>query len=158
FPESIVVRFPLADLVTGKVTTADVIALDESGSPRVAQGITDVAYWATHGSDTSRLRIYSWPEPSKSAQQTIANIDPWVDPDKNARSTVGPQKMPWLNRLDGRITAAWAAGDQIGFAWSASQANGYPSPHIRVAILSTQDLKTVKAQPHIWSDQYALAY
>ena len=66
--------------------------------------------------------------------------------------------MRRLKRLDGRITAAWQSADQIGFAWSASQANGYTEPHVRVAIFNTKDLKAAPAQPHLWSDQYALAY
>lgn len=166
FPESLVARVPLADLAAAKATHLDLVSLDDSFAPRVARGSTGTAYWATHGSDTSKLRVFSWPESSLDIHYESTTVEAWRDPGQpttSAVSTVGVDKAhqrPWLARLDGRITAAWQANGRVGFAWSASQdpSNGYKQPHVRIAIVDPAHLKARPNQPNIWSDDVAFAY
>lgn len=169
FPNSIVARIPLADLAAARATHLDLVTLDDSFAPRVARGITNTAYWATHGADTSKLRVFSWPENSLEVHYGATTVEAWRDPgqaETSAISTVGIDKAhqrPWLTRLDGRITAAWQTNGRVGFAWSASQdpkniSNGYKQPHVRVAIVDPAHLEARPNQPHIWSDDVAFAY
>ena len=166
FPGSFVARIPLADLAAAHATHLDIVSLDDSFAPRVARGNAGTAYWATHGADTSRLRVFSWPENSLDVNYGSTTVEAWLDPgkpDTGAVSNVGinrTHQRPWLARLDGRITAAWQSNGRVGFAWSASQdpLNGYKQPHVRVAIVDPAHLEARPNQPNIWSDDVAFAY
>ena len=69
----------------------------------------------------------------------------------------GPDGNDWLGRSDGRITAAWRTGEQLGFAWNAPQGAPFRYPHVRALVVNRAD-KAIVAQPHIWNDGHAFAY
>jgi hypothetical protein len=62
-----------------------------------------------------------------------------------------------MGREDSRINGAFQSGNNIGFAWTASQDSTFPFPHVRVAVLN-KDTKAVVSQPHIWNKEFAFAY
>ena len=153
FTRSVVLRLPRKELSEYESFSYNYLSQTDVGSLRVAQGSGDTAYIGTHKS-LSSLRVFSWPENSASANTKEVSVDPWSN---NTRVALPPDGNNWLGRADGRVTAAWANADAIGFAWSSAQSGDFTFPHIRVVLLKPDSLERV-AQPHIWSPNFAFAY
>jgi hypothetical protein len=66
--------------------------------------------------------------PSVSA--TTVNVTAWSG--VHPYSARCPDGRDWLARIDGRITAVWLAGGEIGFAWSSNRTAARPWPFVRV--------------------------
>ncbi len=163
---SVVVRLPLKELSEYKGFDYHYYsASDQFGSPRATHGATTRMYWGAHNpTDSTKLRVYSWPEAGTKLQAQEVTVGGWLNNlDAHGQLTPyvapGPDGLEWLGMADGRITAAWVADNCIGFAWTARQdpENGYPFPHVRVVLLDEQT-KAVKAEPHLWNPQFAYAY
>lgn len=152
FKRSVVLRIPLNQLAAYQALNYNFYN-DQNFSPRCTHGATTVMYWATH-INLATMRVYTWPENSGTVQGTNVTVQTWVNA---TRVAPGPDGRDWMGRADGRITAAWASGGNIGFAWSASQGGTFPFPHVRVAILD-QNTKAVVAQPHLWNANFAYGY
>lgn len=161
-----VIRIPKEPLLKEEQPAATTWMTQTFGSPRLVEGAKETMYWASHGS-TGNLAVWSWPD---AASQPVGplnvDIEPWTAESNASSEDHSPLGRPWLKRLDGRITAGWAAQGTIGFAWTAREDNRFKLPHARVAILSDPlpaspgAFGSVKplAEPHIWSDSFALAY
>jgi hypothetical protein len=176
YTRSVVLRFPLSELASYGVVRVGAFSSDsgEDFSPRFTQGARDRMFWATHR-DTSSLIIRSWPDNAPQPdRRKVINVERWTRPDEQTVApSKGPNKMPWLSRLDERITAGWLAQNLVGFGWTSgaisSAAGGavYPFPHVRVALVPRSELEKESAsvikpdpgnQPHIWSSKFAMAY
>jgi hypothetical protein len=152
FTRSVVLRLPLDQLAAYQGLTFNFFS-DSRFSPRATHGAADTMHWAVH-ENQSTLRVYSWPEAGMAVDQKTAAVQAWTN---DTRTAPGPDGRNWLRRADPRITAAWASGDTLGFAWSSSQGGSFPYPHVRVAIVN-KATKAVTAQPHLWSGNLAYAY
>jgi hypothetical protein len=163
---TVVVRLPIAQLAAG--TRPDVrIVQNRLDAAVFAGGDPDTMYFTQHV-DSSRLRVWSWPDAA--ASPTSAD----VDHTRYAYGSFGGYSCPrqgaqggdWCERLtdgksfnDDRGTAGWVAGDTIGFAWNAQRdpANGFPYPYVMVVRLDRSSLKLMD-EPFIWSPDHAYEY
>ena len=153
FKRSVVLRLPLDKLAAYQGFDYNYHS-DDNFAPRATHGAHNTMYWAVH-KDLATLRIFSWPENSTSVSgPKDVGVQTWSDA---SRTAPGPDGRDWLGREDGRITAAWMGGGTIGFAWTAAQDSNFHYPHVRVAILNTNNL-TLQSQPHIWNNGFAFAY
>ncbi|MFC1460593.1 hypothetical protein ACETIH_28555 [Microvirga arabica] len=174
FRRSAVLRFPLAQLASYAPVKVGAFSSDaqEDFSPRFSQGSQGRMYWAAHR-NTATIVVRSWDDAAAQPdRRRLVDVERWTRPDdETVKGSEGPNKRPWLGRVDGRITAGWAAHDTIGFAWTSGKiapsdsTASYKFPHIRVAILDRAKLNedgssTLKpiAQPHLWSGNFAMAY
>lgn len=126
----------------------------------------------------TELEVYSWSETAghsafTTPQRKIFGVrsfnrtqdgPPWSqgDPPRGYHSPC-PDGGHWLNKADHRITAAWAADNKIGCAWSVNKdpSGDRKFPHVRSAILNlgTDQMPTaVAAEPSIWSPDFGYAY
>jgi hypothetical protein len=171
FTRSVVLRFSLDELAG--YGTANVGALSDTDdfAPRFSQGARARMYWAVHR-DTATLSVRSWADSAAQPERRKAvEIERWVRPsDDSVAGSEGPNRRPWLKRLDGRITAGWTTAETVGFAWTSGKIApepgraAYPFPHVRVALLKQSDLQTATdsitplEEPHIWHSTAAMAY
>jgi hypothetical protein len=153
FRRSVLLRLNLDELAAYKGLTYQHFSSTQVGGLRATHGATDTMYFASHLNQAT-LRVFTWPENSTSVQQQDVKVDPWND---NPREAAGPDGYNWLQRTDGRLTAAWASGANIGFGWTASQDAQFRFPHARFAVLDKESKKVV-AQPHLWNNNLAFAY
>jgi hypothetical protein len=154
FTRSVAVRVPLEQLARYERLTFNFFSPPGVFGLRGTHGAGDTMYFGGHLND-ARLRVFAWPEVSK-ADPTYQDVR--VDPSRGLNPEApGPDGRDWLGRCDGRVTAAWAAGDTIGFAWTVGQDKVYPRPHIRVAVLD-KTTRRLLSQPHLWSKTHAFAY
>jgi hypothetical protein len=124
-------------------------------------------YLGTHGDpDANGLHagmiIYKWDESKTEVDAPKeTSLGSWRGGPNMSSATVGPEGLDWLQRSDGRLTAAWNTGKVIGFGWSAApgteSGTPFPRPHIRVAVIKLDDMSLI-AQPHIYNDKVAFAY
>lgn len=153
FTRAVILRLPLAELSQYAGFQYSHYATQDVGSIRPVQGAGSTMYFGAHRSVAS-IRTFSWPENSANLTMDDVVVQQWRD---SVRVAPGPDGRDWLGRADGRITAAWLSGDNIGFAWTASQDSQYAYPHVRVAILNCST-KAIVAQPHLWNPNFAYAY
>jgi hypothetical protein len=164
---TVVVRLPLAQLAAGGVRPDVRIVQNGLDAAVFAGGDPDTMYFAQH-LDTSRLRVWSWPDTAASP----TSVD--VDHTRYPYSSFGGYSCPrqgaaggdWCERLtngrsfnDDRGTAGWVAGDTLGFAWNAQQdpANGFRYPFVMVVRLDRSSMK-LRDEPFIWSPDFAYEY
>lgn len=74
-----------------------------------------------------------------------------------------PDGKHWLNKIDQRITATWAVGNQLGCAWSVNRdpSGDRKFPHVRAAILTLggdQMPAAVDKESSVWSTDFGYAY
>lgn len=162
----LVVRIPKEPLLKGEQPSATTWSSSTFGSLRLVEGAKDTMYWASQSS-TGALAVWSWPDSAEQpSKPTNVDVETWTTDTNGASKLHSPSGRPWLKRLDGRITAGWLSLDTIGFAWTAREDNRFKLPHVRVAVLglplptNSGPFASVKpkAEPHIWSDDFALAY
>jgi hypothetical protein len=171
FTKSVVLRLPLEQLAAYSKVDIGVFVSDTEFSARFAQGSRGRMFWASHR-DTAAMVVRSWSDDAdQPLKGRIVAVERWTRPDNDTVSGAeGPNGSPWLNRLDERITAGWASGDIVGFAWTSGKIEAgdgadYPYPHVRVAILRRGDLESggtailhPVSEPHIWSSKFAISY
>ncbi len=153
FTRALILRLPLDKLAAYQGFTYNYFDTSQDFSLRPTQGATDTMYFGSHIT-TNSLRVFSWPENSTTISSDDVTVQVWSNA---TRVAPGPDGRDWLGRADHRITAAWLGGNEVGFAWTASQDGNYPFPHVRVAVLN-KNTKAVTAQPHIWNSNFAFAY
>jgi hypothetical protein len=153
FTRAVILRLPLDKLAAYQGFTFDYFDTTQDGSLRPTPGAADTMYFGTHV-NPSTIRVFSWPENGTTVSSNDVAVEVW----SNApRVAPGPDGRDWLGRADPRMTAAWLSGEEIGFAWTASQDANFPFPHVRVAVLN-KNTKAVTAQPHLWNPNFAFAY
>jgi hypothetical protein len=150
---AVVLRFRLADLAAGAGLPFNTFTTTSNGSLRCTLGARDVMYFGSQNS-LSEIRLFTWPESSTSVTQRSIAVAPWSD---GGYTAVCPDGHEWLTRTDGRITAAWLAGGEIGFAWSAAARSQRPFPYVRVVRIN-EATKAVVGQPDIWNPNTAWVY
>ncbi len=153
FTRAVVLRLPLAQLAAYQGFTYNYFDVTNDFSLRPTQGATDTMYFAGHQA-TNTLRVFTWPENNTTITTNDVGVQLWANA---TRVAPGPSGNDWLGRVDARITGAWMSGNEIGFAWTASQDANFPFPHVRVAVLDRNTMAIVR-QPHIWNSNYAFAY
>lgn len=160
FARAVILRLPLDELETYSDVDPTFFETERSFSLRPTQGAQGgTMYFGGHDFSAfgSKLEVYTWPEGGTRLTRTSVEIDDWSDDDYSSTCLDGNR---WLDRTDPRITAAWASGDRVGFAWAAGRDQSFPEPHVRVALISMggQGGDRVVAQPHIWNEDFAFAY
>ena len=157
FVRSMAVRIPLQQLHDYSPLTVEHVTPPNAGTLKLARGATDTMYFGTHvrSGAAQFVRVYSWPENAATIGSDDILVQRWVTDTPSVAP--GPDGNDWLGRSDGRITAAWLAGDRLGFAWNAPQGGTFLYPHVRALLLNRSD-KAVIAQPHIWNAGHAFAY
>ena len=151
---AVVLRFRLSDLAAGAQLPFRAFATTSNGSLRCTLGAKKIMYFGSHETQSS-IRIFSWPETGTTVTSRTVAVTAWTQ--SGAYSAPCPGNREWLTRSDGRITAAWLGGGEIGFAWSANRTSNRPFPYVRVVRINEANM-TVIAQPDIWNPQYAWVY
>lgn len=151
---AVVLRFRLSDLAAGGQLPFRAFSTTSNGSLRCTLGATATMYFGSHSSQ-STIRVFSWPETTTTVTTSTVSVAAWSG--AQPYSAPCPGNREWLTRTDGRLTAAWAAGGEIGFAWTANKRQNRPYPYVRVVRIS-QSAMTVVAQPDIWNAQFAWVY
>jgi hypothetical protein len=151
---AVVLRFPLADLVAGGALSRQSWTTTQVASPRFAIGSTDTMWFASHGSSSTDLTIFSWPDDSPSVSEWDVSIGAW---NESGYSSKGPGNAEWLSRADGRITGAWRSNGVLGFCWTAGPRAGRPNPYIRCVRISEETMDVID-EPDLWSENGAWAY
>ncbi len=153
FARSVAMRIPLNELANYAALNYRHFNRTDVGSLRPTQGTGNTMYIGTHA-NTASIRMYAWADGSNDIQTKNFAVQSWV---RGGASAPCPDGRDWLGSVDGRITAAWSAGDTQGFAWTSAQGGNFPFPHVRVAVLNF-GAGTVTSQPHIWNQAFAFAY
>lgn len=153
FTRAVILRLPLNELAAYQGFNYRYFDTDQNFSLRPTHGAIGTMYFGSHVT-TNTIRVFTWLESSTSISSDDVAVDVWSS---GARVAPGPDGRDWLGRVDSRITAAWASGNDIGFGWTAAQDNDFPFPQVRVAILN-KNTKVIRAQPHLSNPQFAFAY
>lgn len=153
FTRSLILRIPLDKLAAYQSFNLDFFDTNQAFSLRPTQGATSTMYFGSNIA-TTRIRVLTWPENSTTISSNDVSVQLWSNA---TRVAPGPDNRDWLGRADGRITAAWLSGNEIGFGWTAAQDSNFPFPHVRVAVMN-KDTKALTGQPHLWSSSVAYAY
>ena len=163
---SMIIRIDKHALASYQKTIASAVYVP-TGSLRLVHGASDKMYWGGHFSQ-EMINIWRWSDnDSALAGPTTLKVERWEFPnEKNTKIAFAPNKRPWLNRADGRITAGWKAGQLLGFAWTAGADNRFKFPHVRVAVADQAKVEqsfgpgrvSPTAEPHIWSNSFGIAY
>ena len=153
---SLVVRLPLAELTRYEPVAGHYLSPEAAGTLRVADGSTNIGFWATHArkGPADFLRIYSWPDTGVKVTTTDIRVSDW----KGKAFAAMQNGYDWLRRSDGRPTAGWLSGGVLGFAWTAGQDATFKYPHVRVALVQTTPVMKLVSEPHIWNGEFAFAY
>ncbi len=153
FRRSVALRLSLDELRSYAPLNYRYFDRTEVGSLRLTQGAANTMYIGTH-LNLGALRVFSWIDGDANYQTKDFSIQPWV---RGGASSPGPDGRDWLGFVDGRITAAWAAGPSQGFSWTSAQGGSFPRPHARAAVIDW-NAGTVLRQPHLWNSTIAFAY
>jgi hypothetical protein len=168
---SIVLRIRLDQLAAAQRITFDRVVDPELFSVRFAQGPGGTMFWAAQQSNHS-FTVGAWKDTaSYPTANKLAEVEAWTVPDEvTTKGSEGPNKRPWLTRVDHRMHTGWTTEDNVGFAWTSGAVRDpsgfiFPYPHIRVAIFNRSELEggerlTIQpiAQPHIFNNESAFAY
>ncbi|MGE0142662.1 MAG: kelch repeat-containing protein [Planctomycetota bacterium] len=147
-------RIPLADLAAGGVISYEWytdVALGAS-LVRLTQNAADTMYGAARRS-ANTLRLFWWPDGGQlSFSDHTTAITSTV-----AASAPGPDLRNWAGFTDHRITGAYMAGTEAGFAYSSAPVPGRPRPFVRVSVFDTTT-RTLTHEEDIWSNDVAFLY
>jgi hypothetical protein len=156
---SVALRLPLSELGQTREFAYSFFSTSTVASLRPTQGATNTMYFGALESETS-IKVYSWPESATTVTVEDITVSKFSD---GERISLDPNNVNWLETINpggqfkGRITAAWVTDDRIGCAWTAAQDAHYPLPHVRAAVLD-RATKRLRAEPVLWSNQYAFGY
>lgn len=155
FARAVMLRLPLAPLAEYKPAAAEHFSRTESFSFRPTQGATKgTMHFGSHDfNDFGRgIEVFSWPEASGAlVTRAVVKADLWSNA---ARNSIAKDGRAWMSRTDFRMTAAWAKGNEVAFAWTAAQDATFKHPHVRVAVVDLNTKKVI-AQPHLFNDKFA---
>jgi hypothetical protein len=152
FQRSVMMRIPLSALASYQGFTLNYFDTPDYGGLRATQGATTAMYFAADA-DAGKLGVFSWPENSANLTFATVAIQDWDQGQPIARC---PDQNDWMQRVDTRITAAWADQGTIGFAWTAPQDGFFRFPQVRMVVLRSDTLSVV-AEPIIWNNEFAFA-
>ena len=152
FQRSVMMRIPLASLASYKGFTLNYFDTPDYGGLRATQGATAVMYFAANA-DSGGLRVFSWPENSTNLIFADVKVQDW---DQGKAVAKCPDQNDWMERVDTRITAAWADQGTIGFAWTAPQDSFFRFPQVRMVILRADSMSVI-AEPIVWNNEFAFA-
>ena len=123
---------------------------------RPVQGATDTIYWAHH-SNSSTLRIFSWPETAAAPTNTtrILAATTFANPDCRG----GSLNNDWTDSLWSHIVGFNLNGavgrDNIAWFWNSAVTAGTPQAHSRGAIFNKVGLSLL-AQPLVWNSAFCI--
>src|SRR5205823_1017625 len=109
------------------------------------------------------IEVFAWSEQSGDQIPTRKSIPvtTWPTGTRGSFLSICTDGQSWMNKTDSRMTAAWAANGQIGFAWPGNRSTGFPNPHVRVAVIgldASLQPTAIVSEPHLWNKGYAFAY
>ncbi|MGZ5397003.1 MAG: hypothetical protein ACXWEI_16615 [Mycobacterium sp.] len=148
-----VMKFPLATIANAGTLVFNAWTTTQNGSIRLTQGAGQTMYFGSH-INTSTLRVFRWEDAGNSINWWDVNVAAWTS---GNFTSLAPNGVDWLGRVDARITGAWVAQNRIGFMWTGGAQTGRPHPYVRVVRID-ETTKAVVDQPDIWSQQNAWAY
>lgn len=190
FVAAIVYRLSLADLAADATTVPSCFTTlnQRNGYGRPLFGLVPVRlasetmYLGAHF-DNARLGIWRWPDDSPSPTFHVAytslkgdapgypiptrqDSNGNVHYDYRCPVAGGGAASDWCGGSNDRITSAWAADEEIGFAWNVGQdpSSNWPYPSVFVVILDAARLQTcaqgscVIAKPNIRSRAHAFQF
>jgi hypothetical protein len=149
---AVVMKFPLATIAAAGTLVFNWWATTDVGSLRLTQGAGQTMYWASHLSDR-RVRLFAWADASNGLNWWDIDVAQW----SGTYSSIAPNGVNWLGRIDGRITGAAVGGGKITLMWTSGSRASWPNPFIRVARID-EATKRLVDQPDIWSASNAWAY
>jgi hypothetical protein len=159
FVGSVIVRLPLDPIRDAAGFTFNFFQ-SPLGTPAVAEGIANVAYWASHLS-LSSIRIHRWSDDSGTIFMFDRAVPAWSDA---TRACPGPDGRDWCGRADGRILGAYVRdrvddvdGKEVGFMWSSAPHAGRPMPYVRAVRFAVSGLTLIDV-PDIWNPSSAFIY
>jgi hypothetical protein len=152
FERSVMLRIPLRELSKYQGLQINYFDTQDFGGLRATQGASDVMYFGANA-DVGSLRVFSWPETGSTLSFKDLTVQDW---DTGPPKAVCPDQNDWMYRVDTRLTAAWSANGDIGFAWTTPQDSFFRFPQVRMAVIRASDM-TVVAQPIVWNNEFAFA-
>jgi hypothetical protein len=154
FTQCVVFRFSLDALKEGTLDTLDLfVAPNDYFSLRATEGANDEIFFFAHKS-TATMTVFRWPETDTDPTSFDVDVSPWT---RGTLFSQTPDGSNWLQRGDGRITGAWAAGTKIGALWMGNAKDQMPNPFIRAICVDTMT-ESLIAEPDMWTPDFALGY
>ena len=163
---STVLRIKKEPLSRYEVPTLQAWTTQEAFTLKLTQGAQARMYWGSHRDDY-RIIVRSWDDASSDVSPaSTVHVEKWLP---TTAATIGASNakngQPWLRRSDSRMSAAWLAGDHIGFGWNAGEDQRFPCAHIRIALVDPAAVDQAgdlpiraTAEPHIWAEDKSIAY
>ncbi|MFD2078287.1 hypothetical protein [Actinopolymorpha cephalotaxi] len=152
-PLAMVARISLNDLARCRPAHYDVVLRTDLRLPRVAQGITDVAYAASTSPAVGQgrnLRMLVWPENTRVVRTVDRRVPPYIHispasgaVDPNCASEDGKVNN-WCEFVDSDVLGAARGNGYLWFSWSARQYGARrPFPYTRITKLRESDLRVL---------------
>jgi hypothetical protein len=183
FGGSVMIRFPLDQLKNHTpALTTDVYSDPATFSPAPVQRAGNTMYFATRNpfaSDSTHLRVYSWPESASTATYndvTISADPPFPNTTGYSCPKTGQpadSSSDWCPRKsstggfahDIRINSGFLSNGTIVFSWDAPQGTAvggvspgtFPYPYTHVVRIN-EATKALIDQPIAWSPNYAVQW
>ena len=131
---AITLRFALADLwlLQSKQLGFQYIIHPGTTFLAMTQNSVDIAYYATHVSD-SELKLFRWVESQNSITSQTVLVPTWSGADY---SSLTPDNQNWMEMLGSRMTGATSPRGDLVFAWTCGRDEIHPHPFIRLVMLS----------------------
>ena len=148
-----VMKFPLETIADAGTLVFNSWTTTSNGSLRLTQGAGQTMYFGSHISST-QLRLFRWEDASNTINWWDIGVAQWSS---SNMTSLAPNNVNWLGRVDPRITGAWVAKDRIGFMWTAGTQQNRTHPYVRVVRIG-ETSKTLVDQPDIFSNTNAWAY
>ena len=128
----------------------------EEGTPYISpvQNAGSTMYLGAHVPgfvEGDNLRIYSVADSSTELDKKDKDVSNYKDIDGDCPLPDGQD--PCEDQHDGRMSG-FRSGSTIGWLWMGDQDNGFPFPHVRVAVFETGSLDKV-LEHQIWSRDFA---
>jgi hypothetical protein len=150
---AVIMKFPLATIASAGILIFNWWSTTDVGSLRLTQGAGQTMYWGSHLTNQS-LRLFSWADSSGSINWWDIGVAQWTN---GNYTSMAPNGVDWLGRVDSRITGAWTGAGTIGFMWTSGARTNRPNPFVRVVRIN-EATKALVDQPDVWSATNAWAY
>jgi hypothetical protein len=164
---AVIARLPLSQIQERVTVNFQFVSINDQFFIRPAQ-LTGDQGWFGALSNTSQLRVFSWPErPSAPVSSFNVKID--TIPDQNWTSLT-PDLDDWLGSSTGqttkigvKMTGAARAGQQLWLCWPGArrvadkEEDTFKHPHIGIAVINLQGRRLAE-QRYLWNPDHAYSW
>ena len=142
---TIVLRMRLDRLTAADPIKVDRLVDSEMFGVRFAQGSRKTMFWASSETNHS-WALGAWPDTAAEPMLgRSAEVEPWNFPrEQFTTGSEGPNRLPWLKRVDSRLHTGWATADHVGFAWTSGAMRDSASIHLPLPAYSGCDLQPLR--------------